>query len=393
MNNIAFITVLVFVLLVAVFATRMRTHAEPFDSIMAESPEQTFLDWENRHCQFAKQSGVNNNDFDVIRNYRLVTQPNDPTACYIKQDDSLIGGLCDKSNPNIYDPKYESIIEDIYTNQVIDPYVSKTLPQQACTVQFKESAEAAKVKDYVRFIDANDPAIKKLNAEVENWKGINALNTKRYEQRLAETTDTWTNKYNSLKSSDEALLKNQAASYDSKLNARQQECATSVAGLNTSITGLNGTIATLKSNVNTLNTDLKKCQDKTKPFAIKLHNVQTNRCLESQDAGTHDCAPNGYQNWTYNPLDQTIKSGDGKCLETGGDKTRNGYIGVYPCDGKTNKRWIVNWETLDAQNKTTLQNAATGQCLENGGSDTRNQVTRALNCIPSNDKMWLLDRI
>lgn len=382
MLAIYLIVVCVVILLITLFMPK-RSVLEGYDNILTAPAQQQFLDVENRKCKVLIDAGVPASDYDMIRNYRLLNTPAGTDSCYIKHDDVLIGDVCDKANVNLYSAEFDGVVDSIYPDLVIDPYISKTLPQNACVFKFKSGSDIEKTKAYAKYLSDNDPLVRGLNQQISTWKTINDMNIKRYESQMSQLRSDDAAAMQTVKDADTQIINSKNQQY----NALQGDCTAAKNGLQGTINGLQGT-------VNSLNDQVAQWRAKSQPFMVKLINQQTGRCLQSDINQTNDCKNADNQKWLYNPLDNTMRPAvnGGACLESAGGSTGTG-IGVFGCDGNTNKRWFVDWGMMDSSQASTLQNAASTKCMENGGSDTRGGTVKTFPCNRDSNKIWKFQRV
>jgi hypothetical protein len=138
--------------------------------VLTNIGDSYFRENEDKGCKFVTDNlKGEENDYDIMRNYILIQDPNVKNQCYVKDLKSVADGVCSKDNTELYDPdKHSNIIKDIYPNLTTDKYVSKSLPQNACVFKFNDGhVESEELKDYLLMLDNNIPKLKDLRLQLE----------------------------------------------------------------------------------------------------------------------------------------------------------------------------------------------------------------------------------
>jgi predicted RNA-binding protein len=106
--------------------------------------------------------------YDIIKNYLLVKDPKDINQCYIKDSSLVFDGECSLKNRGLYEPrKDKNIVEKIFKQTITDDYVSDNIPQNVCTIKFKNGIPQSQMKSYLAKLDANMPKIKQVGVDLE----------------------------------------------------------------------------------------------------------------------------------------------------------------------------------------------------------------------------------
>jgi predicted RNA-binding protein len=137
--------------------------------LLADPHQPEFKDHEQQKCKWVSNVLKGEEEkYDVIKNYTLVNNPREENECYIKEIGSVIEGKCTKDNEDLYNPdKDMNIIEDIKSAEVVDGYVSNTLPKDACIIKFTNNVTSPEeVKSYLDRLDNNLPKLKKLRDDL-----------------------------------------------------------------------------------------------------------------------------------------------------------------------------------------------------------------------------------
>ncbi len=146
-----------------------------YGSITYESSLNDFKKLEDQPCTYIKNTLPNTwKTYDIMNNYRIISHPRYENMCYIKMTDSMMDKGCHINNEHLYkkgDISFKNIVEKVKKTLFIDPYVSKTIPEEVCMMSFKNKKVKQDDMDRVlSYWDENDPKLVKLRKEIEQLK-------------------------------------------------------------------------------------------------------------------------------------------------------------------------------------------------------------------------------
>lgn len=140
-------------------------------SPLTDYSETTIKKKENKLCKnVMKQDG---DQIDLINNYRIFQHPKDDNSCYMRLDDTLVGGECSTANQRMFTQDFSDTISDIRVDDMRDPYVANTLRDDLCKISFKTGDTEKKIA-YASFIDDNDPKVILKTVEMKAKQEANA---------------------------------------------------------------------------------------------------------------------------------------------------------------------------------------------------------------------------
>lgn len=139
------------------------------DNLLTTMGKNIILQKEDRKCQkvFRAITDVfdeNNDVLPIVNNMRLLgSKSEDENTCYLKHTDSIMKDRdCSKSNPNLYNSSFDSVVDDIYSGNERDPLVSSTIETPVCYVKMKPESNDYDVINYTSFLSKNDPELQSV---------------------------------------------------------------------------------------------------------------------------------------------------------------------------------------------------------------------------------------
>ena len=139
-------------------------------NVLTQPGNTSVKEYEDHTCKYLEDNlkGEEQN-YDIVKNYVLVNDPNTERQCYIKELSSIADGDCNMDNTDIYDPDLDAgIIDNISQNLVQDKYVSQTLPQNACMIKFSDGhVDPTRIKSYLNRLDTNLPKLKSISLQMK----------------------------------------------------------------------------------------------------------------------------------------------------------------------------------------------------------------------------------
>lgn len=320
-----------------ILATYTFASRESF-SMFNNSVETVFKSHDIRTCKplgNAMQGDVSS--IPIARNMRLISSLTDPdNTCYIKADDTILDGKpCTSEsgpNTNLYDLQFSGTVDSITSESVIDPYISPYGHSSVCSITFKSTAQPNDVVNYAKFVNSNDPAIRKLQSDLDTLNTKENSMSQQLNNTMADLTDTKTRL--TLASAASSSLSSQLAS----LNAQNSS--------------LSQALADKQRNIDALNGRLSQCGTTFNPQQSIIRSVgSTNKCLDIEGISRNDGAkahvwevwngPN--QKWTMDDRMRLVSLNSGKCLDLPGGQTGNGnWLQQYSCHDGANQKWIYD---------------------------------------------------
>lgn len=191
--------------------------------VVTDQGKNNFTAYEDKKCSFvANKLGNDAYKFDVIKNHILVNSGREQNECYIKGDNVLIQGNCNRQNQDLYLKKYNGVIDDIYPQLFKDEYVSKTVPQNACVLKFSRGDLSKQdLETYLAFLDNNLPKLKNYREQIVNtMKQVKViLNEKVVAQEKIKEQVTMMDTQNKVISENKNVL----AGYDKQISDKVKE--------------------------------------------------------------------------------------------------------------------------------------------------------------------------
>jgi hypothetical protein len=323
---------LIILFTIVIFSVVVFKVKENFENILTEPAAKIIVNYDKLEC--GRLSNLQDtSNIPIVRNKRIVGIQDDKNKCYIKMNDNILnknGKIdCTNANTNIYDPKFSSTIS-LEQGGFKDPYSSSYVETPVCFVNFKDTAKDSDVREYVNYLNKNDPEL--------------SATTALYDKEKMKTADL--------------------TQINANISSKLAETRASVVQAESEKRGL------------TMENQSKEAENKKLVETINNQGVTINRL--QQDNRDYQ------QKQTFNPQNGLIKSmaNDQKCADVWGWARWSGApIITWQCHGGANQRWI-----MDDKMRMVAQNS--GLCLDlNVGKKAIEQSY----CHDGPNQKWIYD--